>query len=1069
MKGDFTRQTFRPERHYSGVRMQQGRVQLDADWNEQADIGRYRDETEAADVIGRCGGPLHAAAFAITFDPAKPGDFLLGAGRYYVDGMLCENEQVVAYTAQPDLPGLAPLDVTQAGFHIAYLDVWHRHLTALDDPRLRETALGGPDTATRTRTVWQVRTVFAGAGPINCLSNPAAFTNATAASSALLRARAKKETVSSDPCIVPSGAGFRGLENQLYRVEVHDPGNPYDLTAGGGDAEITNLPSPNQVVYASGTWTVGQAVEIFLSKAGSEPMAGFLAYVTAKHTPSKTLTLNVALPPLALADLPRIRKVGSTFKWSRDNGSVVALVKSISGRDVVVHSLGPDSVLDFRPGQWLELSDDARELAGLPGHLGQIEAVDPATSTITLRAAPAPFPGDVASPDAARHLKARRWDGAGAAKINSPAPSEGYAELEDGVQIRFEPGTALTGDHWLIPARTATADAQSGTIEWPADGADPAAQPPLGIRHHYCKVAVLQSDGTKLTATDCRSLFPPTTELGTLVYVGGDGQETLPGQPMPQLLEVGVFRGRSPVPNAHVRFTTQAGGRLAADKPGLGGASNTFSLDTDATGIARCAWAPEADLTEPSQQVKAELLDDGGTALPPFVDFTGNLSIAALVGYTPDPACADLAGADTVQEALDLLCKRPTGGSCSVTVRPDQRLDEVIKQLLDAGTTDICLCLASGDHTLPDAFILEKEGVSLKLAGCGPGTRLKLGGQLGFRGLAAVVVRELDIAFDGARPMAFDSCSEVTIEACHMLRPDANGPTIAIGNADRIRIVANVIDAHVGRGERHPIETITALLKVPERRAFALEARKLGASLSRSAPQRKTLATQIRETDDNLRSLTRGEFQSYQRLAADLEATPVTAAQLAADLAHIWATAAQASLGTALFIDDGAAETEIAGNELIGTLGLYGEPDNQVLNVDQVKNLQTMLTQGRLTLVPASGTLHLRDNRLTRVTLSKDLMGQLAAATPAGPPLRLTGLYRFGFATDNVVDAPGSCILAPHLALTANEFDTNDDIGSTISDSAVYTGNHAPDDVRLFSVARSRALAANLTINIVAV
>ena len=38
MKGDFTRDTFKKEKHYSGVRMQQGRVQVDADWNEQVDI-----------------------------------------------------------------------------------------------------------------------------------------------------------------------------------------------------------------------------------------------------------------------------------------------------------------------------------------------------------------------------------------------------------------------------------------------------------------------------------------------------------------------------------------------------------------------------------------------------------------------------------------------------------------------------------------------------------------------------------------------------------------------------------------------------------------------------------------------------------------------------------------------------------------------------------------------------------------------------------------------------------------------------------------------------------------------
>ena len=34
MAGDYTRFTFRPEHDHAAVLMQQGRVQLDADWNE---------------------------------------------------------------------------------------------------------------------------------------------------------------------------------------------------------------------------------------------------------------------------------------------------------------------------------------------------------------------------------------------------------------------------------------------------------------------------------------------------------------------------------------------------------------------------------------------------------------------------------------------------------------------------------------------------------------------------------------------------------------------------------------------------------------------------------------------------------------------------------------------------------------------------------------------------------------------------------------------------------------------------------------------------------------------------
>lgn len=57
MKGDITRSTFNPNQHYTSVRMQQGRVPMDADWNEAQDIGNHLAATTRIDVIGRCGFP----------------------------------------------------------------------------------------------------------------------------------------------------------------------------------------------------------------------------------------------------------------------------------------------------------------------------------------------------------------------------------------------------------------------------------------------------------------------------------------------------------------------------------------------------------------------------------------------------------------------------------------------------------------------------------------------------------------------------------------------------------------------------------------------------------------------------------------------------------------------------------------------------------------------------------------------------------------------------------------------------------------------------------------------------
>ncbi|HEY7126531.1 MAG TPA: DUF6519 domain-containing protein [Ktedonobacterales bacterium] len=435
MKGDFTRSTFRPEKHYSSVRMQQGRVQVDADWNEELDILAHRIETEAIDVIGPCGAPKDNAAFAITLLSAQDlktkklpaGDFMLSKGRYYVDGILCENEADVSLTTQPDLPGAQPLK--DDGLVLLYLDVWQRHLTALDDDLIREKALGGPDTATRTKTIWQVKPLLV-QQPKDQLSCTTTFPewDALFAPSTGLSARTNPTPPTDDPCIVPAQVGYRRLENQLYRVEIHQ-------------GSATGAP---------------------------------------------------------------------TFKWSRENGSVVAAWLGQSSNNLTVSSTGRDQVLGFASGQWVELTDDTRELQGLPGTLVQLVKVEGQTLTID----PTTASGQTTTlADFPLNPKVRRWDSAGALKVEIPTTNNGWIPLEDGVEVQFavKKGTYRPGDYWLIPARTA-----SGDVEWPQDSTTnaPAVLPPMGIQHHFCRLALLQVKGGALSLLfDCRPLFPPLTNL----------------------------------------------------------------------------------------------------------------------------------------------------------------------------------------------------------------------------------------------------------------------------------------------------------------------------------------------------------------------------------------------------------------------------------------------------------------------------------------------------------------------------------------------------------------------------
>ena len=66
MKGDFSRNTFRKKKHYRKVNMQQGRVGVDSDWNEQVDIEIHHEKTSLSDLVGESGAPEENPGFSIT-------------------------------------------------------------------------------------------------------------------------------------------------------------------------------------------------------------------------------------------------------------------------------------------------------------------------------------------------------------------------------------------------------------------------------------------------------------------------------------------------------------------------------------------------------------------------------------------------------------------------------------------------------------------------------------------------------------------------------------------------------------------------------------------------------------------------------------------------------------------------------------------------------------------------------------------------------------------------------------------------------------------------------------------
>lgn len=240
MKGDFTRETFQAANHFSRVLFQQGRVTTDADPNEQTAILLHMLRTLARDLIGPYAAPREEGGFQILQD--ANGGFSIGRGRYYVDGILVENETTCSYTAQPDYPPavddvvLAQRTTPSGKVLWVYLDVWERLLTPIDAPGMREVALGGPDTALRAKTVWQVKVMDTGLTVEQVEKNKqppacdAPLALLSTISKATLAARVDPGDVVDDPCILPPEARYRGTENQLYRVEVHLGGSAATAT-----------------------------------------------------------------------------------------------------------------------------------------------------------------------------------------------------------------------------------------------------------------------------------------------------------------------------------------------------------------------------------------------------------------------------------------------------------------------------------------------------------------------------------------------------------------------------------------------------------------------------------------------------------------------------------------------------------------------------------------------------------------------------------------------------------------------------------------------------------------------
>jgi hypothetical protein len=470
MSGDFSRRRFDKHNNFSSVLHQQGRVSLDSDHNEGVQIDNRRLRAETIGTIGQAVVPLEGGrnqdAFAIAFDSSN--NLVIGPGRLYLDGLLAENHGAgsfadgtvqfdpileedrathgTPYNTQPYLPNAQLVaSLPTAGTYVFYLDAWQREVGNLEQPGLVESAVG-VDTTARMQIAWQVKYAQTAAGPGAC-SVPSSLTTP---SGGRLSSRANGVPTTTDLCKLPPSGGYRGLENRLYRIEIHQPGA--GNTTGGATfkwsrdnasigTQITKISSDRLTLtlaslgkdayqrLAAGDWieVTDDWIEFGSQPGVQSPMladgaSGVMAQVKQVHPESATVELVTAIPNIFNASdasrNTRLRKWDQKGKVLDDAGTVLVDLDAA-------------------------------------GSLGVI-----------------------------------------------PVPAAGtWVQLEDGVEINFDTISTYdfhNGEYWNFVARTA--DASVETLD---------RARPLGPHHHFCPLAVVAFPANTATPpSDCRTFWP---------------------------------------------------------------------------------------------------------------------------------------------------------------------------------------------------------------------------------------------------------------------------------------------------------------------------------------------------------------------------------------------------------------------------------------------------------------------------------------------------------------------------------------------------------------------------------
>jgi hypothetical protein len=161
-----------------------------------------------------------------------------------------------------------------------------------------------------------------------------------------------------------------------------------------------------------------------------------------------------------------------TFKWSRDNASTVAALRTWTAGELVV---GP-AQRGYVPGDHLEVLDRVSILDRRPGPFVRVDDVE--DNRLRVSSTGEPLSDGLIDP------LVRRWDGGPPARVRLVSDP---ISLDAGLEVHFEGSGFRSGDYWLFAART-----DDGSVTWPdaIEGSEP--QSPHGVCVRRAPIAALR-------------------------------------------------------------------------------------------------------------------------------------------------------------------------------------------------------------------------------------------------------------------------------------------------------------------------------------------------------------------------------------------------------------------------------------------------------------------------------------------------------------------------------------------------------------------------------------------------